>query len=83
VNLVDNQTTEQSAREYRFLSKAIGPVREVILAENLRKGQRVHEGSKVNVTNMWDYEGRRWEKEVCGGETKEVKTAGKEISYGD
>ena len=58
MNLVDNQTIEPSAREYGFL---------IILAEDLGKGKRVHEGSKVNVTDMWDYEGRRWERRFAAG----------------
>ena len=49
--LVENQTTEQSAREYKYSSKATEPVREVILAENLRKGRRVQEGSQSNITS--------------------------------
>jgi len=49
--LVENQTTEQSAREYKFLSKATEPVRKIILAEDLRKGWRVQEGSQASVTS--------------------------------
>jgi len=49
--LVENQTTEQSVHEYKFLSKATEPVRKIILAENLRKGRRVQEGSQANVTS--------------------------------
>ena len=49
--LVENQITEQSVHEYKFLSKATEPVRKIILAENLRKGRRVQEGSQANVTS--------------------------------
>ena len=49
--LVENRTTERSAHEYKFLSKATEPVRKIILVENLRKGRRVQEGSQANVTS--------------------------------
>ena len=56
--LVENQTTEQSAREYKFLSKATEPVRKIILAEDLRKGWRVQEGSQESVTSTCTTSGK-------------------------